>query len=188
VEILTWPEADVPADLRPQVVALQDQAWPGTEPNGPEPWHDPALRPVSLLLVDDGRVLAALDILSKRLGHRGETYRASGLSTVVTDIAARRRGHGLRLIVAAHEAMRSAGADLAIFTCDADLAPFYERGGYEVLVGAVLVGGTPAEPLPSDRLGKAVLWCPYTPHAEGHAADFRGTRIGLYPGTVDRIW
>ncbi len=188
MEILAWPEADVPRALRLQVVALQDQAWPGDGPSGPEPFHDPALRPLSLLLVDGGRVLAALDILSKELAHRGETYAASGLATVVTDEAERRRGHGLRLITAARETMRGNGADLAIFTCDTPLAPFYEAGGYAVLPGTVLVGGTPDDPFPSDRFDKVTLWCPYTPRAQAHAADFEGARIELYPGTIDRLW
>ena len=79
-EILTWPQDDVPGDLRTQVNALHDQAWP-RDPGAPErrsaAGHDPALAPLSMLLVADGRVLAALDILSKELEHAGERYAAS---------------------------------------------------------------------------------------------------------------
>ena len=57
VEIVSFPEATTPGGLRAQALMLQRQAWPGAAPG-----HDPALRPLSMLLVDDGVVLAALEI------------------------------------------------------------------------------------------------------------------------------
>jgi aminoglycoside 2'-N-acetyltransferase I len=188
VEILNWPEGEVPLPLRPQVAALRDQAWPGEQPGGTEAGHDPVLRPVSLLLVEDGRVLAALDILSKELVHRDRSYGASGLATVVTLRAERRRGYGLLLVTAAREVMAAGGADLAIFTCDAPLVCFYEAGGYSVLPGTVLVGGTPDDPFTSDRFDKVTLWAPFTDHAWKHEEDFRAARVDLYPGVIDRLW
>jgi len=188
VEIAVWPEADVPTVLRRQVVELRDAAWPPDLPGSLAPSHDPLLRPVSLLLVEGDEVVAALDILSKELPHGGVTYAASGLATVVTRADLRRRGHGLRLIRAARETMGAAGADLAVFTCDAVLAPFYEAGGYAVLPGATLVGGTPDAPLRSDELDKVVLWRPYTAKADVRAGDFAGAEIELYPGPIDRLW
>jgi len=188
VEILHWPEAEVPPPIRRQVAALADDTEPAGPENSPELRHDPALRPVSLVLLVEGRVLAGLAILSKSLDHRGERYAASGLSTVVTHPAVRRRGYGRRLIVAAREAMCAAGADLALFTCDTPLSPFYESGGYMVLPGTVLVGGVPDEPLPSDRFNKVTLWYPFASRARANAAGFRGARVELYPGTIDRLW
>jgi GNAT superfamily N-acetyltransferase len=192
VEILTRPEREVPADLRLQVLALQQEAWPPTdspeEPPAGHTGHDPRLRPLSLLLVDEGRVLAALDVLSKELPHCGESYLAAGLATVVTARAERRRGHGLRLIRAARRVMQENGSDLALFTCDTPLAGFYEAGGYEVLPRTVLIGGTPDDPFPSDRFDKITLWAPFTPLAREHEADFRGARVALYPGPIDRLW
>ena len=188
LEVLSFPEAGVPRALRLQVVALQDEAWPSFRSGGAKPRHDPALLPISMLLVEDGRVLAALDILSKLVVHRGETYAASGLSTVVTGKAERRKGYARQLIEAAREAMRDSRADIAIFTCDTDLAPVYESAGFNILSGAVLVGGTPADPLPSDRFDKVTLACFFTPRATAHAADFERARIELYPGDIDRLW
>jgi len=188
VEILSWPEAEVPRAIRLQVDALQDQAPSADVRSGPELHHDPALQPVSVVLLEEGRALAALVILSKELDHRGERYASSGLSAVVTAGAARRRGYGRSLIIAAREAMRSAGSDLAIFTCDTPLAPFYESGGYTVLPGTVLVGGVPDDPLPSDRFDKVTLWHPFTSRAQANEADFRGATIELYPGMIDRLW
>jgi GNAT superfamily N-acetyltransferase len=189
----------VPPQLRRQVVALQEQAWPSDDPAAAagvvhDPAaaagvvHDPALRPVSLLLVDDVAVLAALDILSKDLSHRGRRYAASGISTVVTDPTQRRRGHGRRLVTAAREAMQAGGADVGIFTCDRPLQAFYQSAGWCLLPNAVLVGGTLEEPFPSDRLDKVVMACFFSERAQRHARSFDHARIELYPGRVDKLW
>ena len=188
MQILSWPQAELPRPIRLQVSRLLDDMGPPHGRGGTGPHHDPALQPRCLTLLDDGQVLATLYILSKELDHGGQRYAASGLSTVVTDQTQRRRGYGRRLIVIAREAMRAAGADLAIFTCDVPLAPFYESGGYAALPGTVLVGGVPGDPLPSNRFDKVTLWHPFTSRAEAHAADFQGARVELYPGTVDPLW
>ena len=135
-----------------------------------------------MALVADGRVLAALDILSKEIEHAGERYAASGLSTVVTDEAVRRRGHGRRLVSAAREAIAASGADLGIFTCDRPLGPFYESAGWTVVPGAVLVGGTPDAPFPSDQWDKVTLAAFFSAKARRGAPSFADSRIGLYPG------
>jgi aminoglycoside 2'-N-acetyltransferase I len=140
--IESFPEAEVPPGLRLQVLALQRQAWPREGPLRLCATHDPALQPVSLLLVEDGRVLAALDVLSKRIAHRGQEYAASGLSTVVTDAALRRRGYGRTLVEAGREAIEASGADVGLFTCDRPLQAFYQAAGWQLLPGTVLVGGT----------------------------------------------
>ncbi|MFJ2576035.1 GNAT family N-acetyltransferase [Kitasatospora aureofaciens] len=190
LRILTLPEAEVPAELKLRVAELQDLAWPG--PPGPSagPVHDPALRPLSMLLLDGTRVVAALDVLSKDLVHAGRTYAASGLSTVVTDPACRGLGHGRRLVAAARATARDGGADLGLFTCDRGLQGFYESAGWGSLPGAVLVGGTAEEPLPSDREGfdKVTMAAFFTAHAERHRADFPHSRIALHPGTIDKLW
>ncbi len=192
MHILSFPITQVPRDLRLQVLALHAQAWPEDEVSeGPHEeglWHDPALRPLSMLLVDDGRVLAALDILSKELTHRGRRYAASGLSTVVADEAERHRGYGRRLVIAGRDAIRDSGADLGIFTCDRPLRAFYESAGWHVLPGSVLVGGTPDAPFPSDRFDKVVLALFFSPKARQYAETFNHSRIELYPGDRDKLW
>jgi GNAT superfamily N-acetyltransferase len=188
VRIVSFPEADVPPELRTQVLALQDQAWPGYEPGAPGPLHDPALRPLSMLLLDDGRVLSALDILSKEIEHAGQRFAARGLSTVVTDEAERGKGYGLMLVEAAREAIERSGADLGIFTCDTPLRTFYERAGWHVLPGTVLVGGTPVSPFPSDQFDKVTMARFFSPKARALADAFVGARIELYPGEIDKLW
>lgn len=190
MQVRSFPEAAVPATLRAQVLALQEEAWPGEEGEEPGISHDPMLRPVSLLLVDDNRVLACLDILSKELEHRGQSYAASGLSTVVTGRAARRKGYGRRLVLTARELIRESGADLGIFTCDRPLQAFYESAGWRVLDRTVLVGGTPEAPFPSDTdpFDKVTLACFFSARARERAKEFEDARIGLYPGEHDRLW
>ncbi|MGW2252123.1 GNAT family N-acetyltransferase [Kitasatospora sp. NPDC001660] len=190
LRILTLPEGEVPAELKLRVAELQDLAWPGPPGPSTDPVHDPALRPLSVLMLDGSRVVAALDVLSKELVHAGRTYAASGLSTVVTDPACRGLGYGRRLVTAARATARERGADLGLFTCDRGLQGFYEGAGWEPLPGAVLVGGTAEEPFPSDREGfdKVTMAAFFTAHAVRHRADFPHSRVALHPGTIDKLW
>jgi aminoglycoside 2'-N-acetyltransferase I len=188
MRVVSYAEADVPRDLRLQVVRLQDAAWPPDTPSGLGPWHDPSMNAVSLLLLDDDRVLSALDVLSKPLDHIGETFAASGISAMVTDPELHGRGHGRTLAIAARDFMATNGADLGIFTCDAELRSFYERAGWRHLAGSVLIGGTSNDPFPSDVLRKVVMAQFFTPKARDAEPAFVGARIGLYPGAIDRLW
>lgn len=193
IQLRTYAESAVPEALRRQVHALQDQAWPpdpavGTP--GSELVHDPELQPVSMILVDDGVVLAALDVLRKPIVYAGNTFQAGGLSTVVTRSDLRGRGYGHRLVTAARSAMIDQGLDLGIFTCDRGLQPFYEAAGWHHLPGTVLIGGTPDNPFPSDQPGfdKVTVAAFFTPRAQEAQATFHHTRIALHPGTIDKLW
>ena len=141
-----------------------------------------------MLLVDDGTVVAALDILHKTVDHAGNTFRVGGLSTVVTRKELRGHGYGLRLVTAARAAM--ADLDLALFTCDRPLQPFYERAGFQVLPGTTLIGGTPDDPFPSDQPGfdKVTLVAFFSPSARHAAGTFEHSRIALHPGPIDKLW
>ncbi|MFE2307236.1 GNAT family N-acetyltransferase, partial [Streptomyces sp. NPDC059411] len=165
----------LPAGLAAQVAALEAQAWPGASAG-----HDPALHPKAVLLLDEaGTVVASLALLHKpvRLAG-GRTYRAAGLSGVVTRADVRGRGHGARLVAAARaELAADPAVDLALFSCDRDLVPFYRAAGFEALPGTVLVGGTPGDPLATDAPGfdKTVM-----------AAFFAGA--GDHEGAGDDEW
>jgi len=188
MRIVSYPEGEVPTSLRTQAMRLQDLAWPDDAPSSLAAWHDPALHAVSLLLIEDDRVVSALDVLSKRLEHAGETFSASGISAMVTDPDVRGRGFGRTLAVAAREYMAKRGADLGVFTCDPELQAFYESAGWRRLAGSVLVGGTPSRPFPSDALGKVVMAEFFTPRARAAEPTFVGARIELSPGEIDRLW
>jgi aminoglycoside 2'-N-acetyltransferase I len=188
VRIVYFPDADVPEELRAQVFGLHDLVWPRDTPTGSDPTHDPALRPTSVLIIDGDRVVATLDILSKQVTHRGRSYAVSGLSSVTTDPAYRGHGHGRGLVEAARELTAAAGADLGIFSCDPPLQQFYERAGWQRLVGTVLIGGTPEAPLRSDQLGKVTMGAFLSPRAKRDARTFLGCRLELYPGEIDKLW
>ena len=191
MHILPFPESDVPPSLRRQVLALQEQVWPSDVPPPPdaiEPVHDPALNPISMLLINGHTVVAALDVLTKTIEHAGQSFLASGLSTVVTDSARRGQGHGQTLVVAAREFIASTAADIGLFTCDPPLLPFYLRCGWERLSGCVLIGGTLDQPFPSDDLNKVTLGAWFSAHGRNYAAMFPHARVALYPGTIDRLW
>jgi GNAT superfamily N-acetyltransferase len=185
--IVSFPEAETPPHLRAQIRALHEQAWPDS---GDGPAHDPALTPVTVALLTGETVVAALDVLSKRLDHDGQQYRASGLSTVVTDQHSRHRGYGTRLVRAAHEVIAASGVDVGLFSCDRPLAGFYAAAGWHVLAGTVLVGGTPEDPLATDAPGfdKVVLGDFFTAHGRRNSRRFVGMRVALYPGPIDRLW
>ncbi|GAA3050511.1 hypothetical protein GCM10020000_34220 [Streptomyces olivoverticillatus] len=93
-------------------------------------------------------------------------------------------------MAAARTEIAERGADLGLFTCDRELRGFYEGAGWQVLEGTVLVGGTPQEPFPSDREGfdKVTVASFFTDRAKRDAEAFRGCRIELYPGVIDRLW
>ncbi|MEU7058140.1 GNAT family N-acetyltransferase [Streptomyces sp. NPDC046197] len=193
MQILSFAEEATPFELRAQVRELQEQAWPsspGSVVPADAPVHDLALRPLSLLLVDDGVVLAALDVLSKEIVHAGGRYAAGGLSTVVTRREARGRGHGRHLVTAARETMIALNLDLGLFTCDSPLRAFYESAGWRVLPGSVLIGGTPEDPFPSDSPGfhKVTMADFFSPEGQKAEEAFRDSRIELYPGEIDKLW
>jgi len=183
VRLEVCPQAELTEPLRAERLRLHRQAWPEST----DADHDPALRPVCLLLRSGERLVASLDLLAKPVTHAGVRYAAAGLSAVVTDRAERGAGHGSRLVAEARRRI-AAEHDLGIFSCDPELVGFYAAAGWQPLPGTVLLGGTPADPLPSDRLGKVVLAGFFSDRARAHAADFVNARIALYPGELDRLW
>jgi aminoglycoside 2'-N-acetyltransferase I len=191
VHIVTFPQRQTPTQLRHQIVDLERQAWPPAGSADDCSWeHDPALAPLSVVLLVDDRLVSSLSILSKQLDHAGQTFHAAGLSTVVTESALHGRGYGRALVTAAKRIMAERGVDVALFTCDRPLQRFYERAGWHVLPGTVLVGGTRDEPLASDEPGfdKVTMGDFLSAHGRDHAAHFENARIELYPGAIDRLW
>jgi aminoglycoside 2'-N-acetyltransferase I len=172
---------------------MQEEAWPSADPAEAAdlgPVHDPALRPLSMLLLEDDTVLSALDVLFKPIVQGGEELSAAGLSTVVTPRARRGRGYGRTLVTWAREALPALDVDLGLFTCDRSLEDFYRACGWELLPGTVLVGGTPDQPFPSDQPGfdKVTLGAFFTPKAIAARASVIDARVLLYSGLIDRLW
>lgn len=181
-QVVFGPTVDA-AGLTDQIRALQTKVY------GEPADHDPALSPRTAALVVDGRVVAVLDILTKEIEHAGSTWTVSGVSWVLSDPDARRRGHGARLVSAVHQDLRTRPIDLVVFTCDRELVPFYESAGFEP-TGAVLIGGTPDAPFPSDAFDveKVTMMSFVSDRALARRSDFHDSRIALHPGSIDRLW
>ncbi len=181
-DVLIVPQEELALDLKAQVIALLERAWPsgrGVEEQLRAPLHDPERRPLAALLIDGGVVVGYLAIPSATIRHRGRDYRASGLSAVVTHPERRRRGHGQRLVVAARAAIVAGGADLGLFTCDPPLVPFYVGCGWEAMPRTAVVGGTRERPFPAAPLGKRTLMGFFSAHARAHRRDFEGATLQL---------
>ena len=186
--VLSFPQHAVPPALQVQVVALQDQAWP-REPGEPSTDHDPALQPVTMLLVDDRGSRAGL------AGHpvQGDHPRRPALRR---QRAQRRRHRAVapQTWLWPPSGHRGPGTDRRQRSGPGHLqlrpgpGLFYRRAGWRILPGTVLIGGTPENPFPSDRFDKVVLAGLFTDHAREHAASFDQARIELYPGEIDRLW
>lgn len=192
VRTLLFDEVALPSALRAQVEELRREAWPelGVSEALARRFHDPALDPMMMVLVDGERVLAALAMLHTRLRHAGEPFSVAGLSSVVTRARARGRGYGRRLVAAAHDRMASSHLDLGLFTCDRPLRGFYQRAGWHPLPGSVLVGGTAAAPFRSDEEGldKVTMADFFSARAAARRQTFEHAEIELYPGEIDRLW
>lgn len=188
MQVVCFPENHVPRELRIEMLGLQRQAWPSDEPLEVRTVHDPRLKPLSMLLIDDGRVCSSLDVLSKAITFAGQEWAASGLSMVVTDAELRGRGYGRHLVEAAREQIAGSGADVGLFTCDAPLRGFHADAGWDPLPGTVLVGGTEAEPFPSDQFDKVTFGGFFTAASRQARHAFVGSRVPLYSGTIDKLW
>jgi aminoglycoside 2'-N-acetyltransferase I len=191
--VVSFSEAATPYVLRRQVRAMQEEAWPSTDPRDAaalDPWHDPELRPTSVLLVDGDVVLSALDLLFADIEHSGRSWSAVGLSAVVTARAHQGNGHARVLVTWVRDSLPDMRVDLGLFTCDRSLVGFYSGCGWEVLPGTVLVGGTPDQPFASDRpeFDKVAFGAFATTEAIRARDAFTNTRILLHCGTIDSLW
>ena len=141
-----------------------------------------------MLLRQGSQLLAALSLLFTDFDHAGHRFAAGGLSAVVTHPAHRDRGHGRQLVRAARQQLAGAGVDLAVFTCDRPLAPFYLGAGWTLFEATVLIGGTVQDPFGSDQFDKLTFGALFSPAAVAAAGSLIGGRIALYPGAIDRLW
>jgi len=182
IEIIACPEEDLPGDLLRQTLATLRNEWPGAftcvKADRAE-LNDPALHAMIFSLLVDSHLASHLSVQRKTIEHGGETYKAYGLSGVLTVPAFRGNGYGERVVRAATAFMKQEGADIGLFTCDLPLQAFYERCGWTLLEGAWLVGGTRARPFPSDALGKITFGRFFSARAQASRNDFMGAAIWL---------
>ena len=142
--LLTFASAELPADLRCQILSFMRVAW----------WEGftGALRrrdwiiteedhPVHLVLVEGTILVAHLGVVWKNLDHAGTTYRTYGLTGVFTYPTFRREGHGARLVAAGTDYIRRSDADVGMFHCAPALRDFYARAGWIPIDGATTLIG-----------------------------------------------
>ena len=182
IEIIACLEEDLPGDLLRQTLDALRAEWPGAFSGAKADrteLNDPALHAMIFSLLVDGQLASHLSVPRKTIVHRGESYKACGLSGVLTVPAFRGKGYGEWVVRAATVFMEQDGADIGLFTCDPPLRPFYERCGWTLLEGAWLVGGTCARPFPSDTLDKITFARFFSARAQVHEKDFVGAAIWL---------
>jgi aminoglycoside 2'-N-acetyltransferase I len=177
--LLAYPQEDLPHHLKAQIIAHFDSEWPSALSAAERlqhPLHDPNCHPVTLLIVEDG-VVSYLAIPSTVIHHAGHTYKASGLSGVITHPVYRRHGYGRQLVTAARDLIAAGDADIGVFTCDPPLVAIYTRCGCRAMEHAAIIGGTREKPFPADALGKRTRMGVFSERAKQHHPDFAGASL-----------
>jgi predicted acetyltransferase len=179
---VAFPSETLPHAFKEQVIDILAREWPSVlsrEEQLQQPLHDPESHPVALVLEENGQVLSYLVIPSRVIHHAGNSYKASGLSAVITHPAYRHRGYGRHIVMAAREVIAATDADIGVFTCDPPLVSFYACCGWTLMEHTVVIGGTRAKPFPADVLGKRTLMGFFSEQARTRRADFEDAAIYL---------
>jgi hypothetical protein len=155
VEMLSYTEAELPPDLKCQVLSFQRIHWPGgfSGVNRLRDWiHNPEQHPTHFVLVEGGVLISYTGVLWKDLEHAGGVYRTYGLSGVLTYPAFGRQGFGSKVVAAATAYIRGSDADAGLFTCAPRLKDFYAASGWIPMEDVELFGGPRSDPYPNDEL------------------------------------
>ncbi|MCH7348813.1 GNAT family N-acetyltransferase [Aeromonas sp. MR7] len=184
LDIQRWDDLS-PSQQR-EVAGLLDRVWPSSpsDATSVEPLHNPALQPVSLRMLRGSELVAYAAVLSQRVEVAGQVYLAQGLSCVACEPRLQGQGLGGRVVAEATAWMKNSGADFGIFSCDAELLPFYCHHGWVEAPGVLLCGSVDTAALNSADTGKRVLLRLWSTRTRARAADFGQACIvlGLPPG------
>ena len=186
MEWIQYPQQRSGPDLTEKIIALEETAWPSaiSTPHFPSA---PDTYVTSFVLMEKEKAICHVGIRKSELLHRGVSYIAYGLSEVVTHPDYRRQGIGTKLIKTAADFILSARPDISIFTCDPIRTGFYSNGGWQVLKGGCLVGGTQQTPFRSDSLGLVTMIRFLSEKAIAHQRDFENADIFLSLGE-GQLW
>ena len=146
---------ELPAHIACQVLSfLRITATEGfVGPNLYRDWITSTPEATEHVIIDcDGILISHTEVKSAMLSHAGRTYRAFGLSGVMTYPAFRRQGFGRRVVRLGTDRMAEQGADIGLFNCAPDLRGFYEAEGWEAMDSTRTLYGDPAQPRVSDEL------------------------------------
>lgn len=182
MEVSTAPYQELPQALRREINVMLHLAYQCEgEADLDETLHRAELDAQSFCLLDgDGRVAAYAAVLGKSIAQQGQAYALGSLSCVATHPAMRGRGLGARAVKAASDWLRDCGRyDIAAFSCDAGLLPFYRAAAGWEAADVVLLANGDENALRSDMLGKAVVLELLSGRAQAAAASFQGAEIDL---------
>jgi len=154
-EVETYDESSLPAHVAWQAIAYMREVWP-TLFVGPMVWitrpYPPAVRPRHFLIQHDGVLIAYAAVIRLTASHEGGQYTVDGLGNVITSAPYRRQGHAGRLLDAVNAYLDGAGADVAALFCRPDLAPVYDRAGWQACTAGTIVGDPPGRPYDELRM------------------------------------
>jgi predicted acetyltransferase len=160
VQLLQFPQEECASYLKEQIINLMKNEWPQAFEDKDEAvlWPScPDTSPISLVLVEDNIVISHVAVPHKYIKHKGQTFKAFGLSEVMTNPSYRNQGFGLKLIKEAGILIEKSEPDISIFTCKPSLVSFYTQGGWEFSKSTHLIGGTLNKPFRSDSLGLSTM-------------------------------
>ncbi|MBN3526637.1 GNAT family N-acetyltransferase [Paenibacillus apiarius] len=190
MKLLQFAQENCPLHLRKQIIGLMRQQWPqafegkGENIDWPE---NPGTHPTSFVLVENDIVISHVAVPWKYITHGGVTYKAYGLSEVMTNPPYRHRGFGVKLVKEAASYIEENEPDIGIFTCEPSLVSFYTQGGWEYQKNTCLVGGTRSKPFRSDSLGLSTMIRFFSDKAQNNRSAFDGTDVYLELGE-EMLW
>ena len=190
LHLLQFLQQDCPEPLREQILDMMQREWPQafekTRRERPWPEH-PETHPTSFVLLEANTVISHVAVPWKIINHEGQTYRAFGLSEVMTHPSYRHQGFGLQLVKEATSFIQKSNPDIGLFTCQPPLVSFYTQAGWEHIPNTPLIGGVRNKPFRSDSLGLSTMMRFFSEKAQQHRSAFEGTDIYLELGE-NMLW
>ncbi len=161
--------------------ALWRRTWPSNpdEPPEDDPEHVEAMVAYTMLLGDDGSLLAACALEEREITVNGEPHRIAALGGVAVEEAHRQRGYGTRIVRAWMEDARSRGYGFGVLWTGERRVGFYERLGWVLLEGRLSYRWLGEE----RRIDGPILAAAFTPFAERHLPAWRTARVHLGVGS-----
>ncbi len=155
VELRFYPSEDLPPDLKWQILSFLRTAWPDgfVGENRLRDWISPPEdHPSHFVLVENGLLVSYAEVVWRYLDHAGETYKAYGLSGVLTYPSFRRQGYARQVVDAGTKTIRASDADIGIFHCAPALGLYYAASGWIPMWGTTTWVGPKSAPVVSDEL------------------------------------
>lgn len=190
VKLLKFPQEECPSYLKEQIIFLMKNEWPQAFEDKDVAIQWPnciETHPISLVLVENNIVISHVAVPSKYIKHNGQTYKAFGLSEVMTNPYYRNQGFGLKLIKEAGLLIEKSEPDISIFTCKPSLVSFYTQGEWEYSKSTHLIGGTRNKPFRSDSLGLSTMIRFFSDKAQTNRLEFEETNVYLELGE-GKLW